>query len=526
MKSILVPFVLSALLSLSAFAFRPGPAASTGGALDRPADPVVLTGADVPSLTGIAPGDLVAFHYDGGWEQIPVQVDERAIKDFADIYDYDEPWSPPPVAGITELVYTDTDTYTGPDPDATLDNDDEIVFMAKDAGGVPPSFSEPAGVIAGSGIEITITDPLDVAQRDHVYIFESDGTLVPGAGQQYVAYDFNLLAGSYIPNYDTVSGPNPEDSTATTPYYSHHFSDRWISDEIRVTAGSATGIDILDRHKNLFWPGNCVRSEDTFSNAEGAFIANKSGPVRALRSYIGANSGPLTRREHVFYERREDIRTFLRVHSIPSVMDFFDYSSDASGMTYYNDLNTSGVAVDGNPDGVALGAIEWEMVTGTQGSLVMSASISTDITPFAYTSYYIDDTTPDVTQCTGDAFAYGSSGLYVSQEVPCTDPRLGCTDYLDSTRTIYYREPGLTGAAAQALSDQAHTPLVYNVTPFTSDPAVGGLAELPNVATQPLGTPASSGSHHGVLAAVVTAVAGGLVVLGGAAWYARRRWGT
>ena len=60
-----------------------------------------------------------------------------------------------------------------------------------------------------------------------------------------------------------------------------------------------------------------MRSEDTFNDAEGAFIANKSGPVRAIRSYIGANSGPLTVRQHVFYERREDITTYLRVHAIP-----------------------------------------------------------------------------------------------------------------------------------------------------------------------------------------------------------------
>jgi len=525
MKSLPGLLALAALVTLSAFAQRSAPAALADSTLNRPADPVVLTGADVPWLTGISPGHLVAFRYGGGWEQIPVQVDERAIKDFADIYNYAEPWSPPPVTGITELVYTDSDTYTGPDPDATLDDDDEIVFMARDAGGLLASASEPAGVVTGSGVQITISDPLDVAQTGYVYLFQSDGTLDPGAGQQYVTYDFNLLAGPYIPNYDTVSGPNPEDSAVTTPYYSHHFSDRWISDEIRITAGTASGADILDRHKFLFAPGDCGRNEDRFSNAEGAFIANKSGPVRALRSYIGANSGPLSQRDHVFYERRQDVRTFLRVHSIYGAMDFFDYSPDASGMTYCNDLNTSGVTIDGNPDSVAPGAIQWEMVTGTQGSLVMGASISTDITGLAYTSYYLDDSTPGVTQCTGDAYAYGSSGLRIDQGIPCTDPRLGCTNYLRGTRTIYYGEPGLTVAAAEALNDQARAPLVYSARPLTSVAAVGGVAELPDLASEPLETPDSSGADYGVLGRVVTAVAAGVVVLCGAAWHARRRWG-
>ncbi len=260
---------------------------------------------------------------------------------------------------------------------------------------------------------------------------------------------------------------------ATTPYYSHHFSDRWISDEIRVTAGAATGVDILDRHKNLFAPGNCGRSENTFSDGEGAFIVNKSGPVRALRSYIGANSGPLTQRENIFYERRQDIRTFLRVHAIGGMMDFFDYSPAASGMTYYNDLNTSGVTIDGNPDSVTLGGIQWEMVTGPQGSLVMTGSVLTNIAGFAPTSYYLDDSTPSVTQCTGDAFAYGSSGTYITQSIPCTDPSQDCTYYLHSTRTIYYDAPGLTAADAEEISSQASAPLTYAVSPSADQDADG-----------------------------------------------------
>ena len=251
--------------------------------------------------------------------------------------------------------------------------------MAKDAGGVPPSFSEPAGVIANTGVEVEISDPLNGSQTGYVYLFRQDGSLSPGAGQQYVTYTFDLLSGPYMTTYNNQHGPNPENSVVTTPYYSHHFSDRWISDEIHIMTGGATGVDILDLHKALFAPGNCSRSENTFSYGEGAFIVNKSGPVRAIRSYVGANSGPLTQRDHLFYEGRQDIRTFLRVHSIAGIMDFFDYSPSASGMTYYNNLNTSGVTIDGNPDSVALGTLQWEMVTGAQGSLVLASSVATNI---------------------------------------------------------------------------------------------------------------------------------------------------
>jgi hypothetical protein len=482
MKPLTSLVALTALFAVSVFAPGSTAPAFAASTLARPDDPVVLTGVNVSSLTGIAPGDLVAFRYDGGWQQIPVQVDERDTKYYEDIYQNSQPWPGTPITGISDLVYVDSGTFTGPDSDPTLDANDEIAFMAKDAGGAPPSFSEPAGVIANTGVEIRITDPLNGSQTGYVYLFRQDGSLSPGAGQQYVNYTFDLLSGPYLTTYNKLDGPNPEDSLVTTPLYSHHFSDRWISDEVRITAGGATGVDILDRHKSLFAPGYCVRSEDTFSDAEGAFVVNKSGPVRAIRSYIGANSGPLTQREHVFYERRQDIRTSLRVHLIPGIMDFFDYSPAAAGMTYYDDLNTSGVTVDGNPDSVALGAVHWEMVSGAQGSLFMASLLSTDIAPLTYTSYYLDDSTPPVTQCTGDAYAYGSSGQWVNQMLACTDPAQGCTNYLRSTRIMYYEAPGLTVAGAQALNDQANTPLTFTLRRWRLDSDGDGCADAQELA--------------------------------------------
>ena len=55
--------------------------------------------------------------------------------------------------------------------------------------------------------------------------------------------------------------------------------------------------------------------------------------------------------------------------------------------------------------------------------------------------------------------------------------------------------------------------------------SVGGIAELPEIARAPLETDGSSGVGAGVLAgAIAGAVLVGGVTLGGAAWYARRRW--
>ncbi|MCP4640180.1 MAG: hypothetical protein GY851_07100 [bacterium] len=409
-------------------------------ALDRPADPVVMIGADVPSLDGIATGDLVAFRYTGSWVQIPVQVDERATLNSEDAYNGS-------YSGLTKLDYTDSGTFVGPDPDPLLDSDDEIVFMVKDAGNQATTFSEPAGVVADSGIEVEVADPLG-GDPGYVYLFERSGSLDPDAGQQYVSYTFDLLSGDYMTTYDLADGPNPEDSTITTAYYERHFSDRWVYDELRILAGSATGVDILDRHKNMFGPGSCGRTEDTFVDAEGAFIINKSGPVRAIRSYFGANSGPRTQRQHVYYERREDTTTFLRVHSIPGVMDFYDYAPAASGMTYFNNNNLTGVTIDGVPDTVTQGVLTWELVRGAQGSLAMTADWTTDIAGLTTTSYYYDDAAPSVTQCTGDAFSYGSSGMWVNTEIDNTDPASTPYYIFEGLRTTYYEAPGLSTSEA------------------------------------------------------------------------------
>lgn len=470
----LLPLIAAvlAVLALSSFAARSALRSADvaeASTLTRDEDPVVLTGADIPTLNGIAPNLLVAFRHTGSaWAQIPVQVDERDVRDYATIYN-----GCCVGAGQTSLQYTDANTWTGADTDATIDANDEIVFMAKDAGVIPPSFSEPANVIAGSGREATVSDPLNPGQAGYVYLFRSDGTLDPGAGVAYVAYNFTLNPpADYKTTYNFSDGPNPENSLAFSANYAYHFGDRWQDDELFITAGAATGVDILDRHKAMFAPGFCGRTEDTFDDAEGAFVVNKSGPVRAIRSYIGANSGPRTQREHVFYAERQDIRTFLRVHSIPSVMDFFDYAPAASGMTYYNDLNTGGAVIDGAADTLTSGPPAWEMVNGPQGALVQAGLVSTNWAGFNYTNYYLDSLSPPVTQCTGDAFSYGSSGVYVnpsgSPAIPNTDPP--ATDYLNSTRVMYFKAPYGSGAAAvaaaQDLTAQASAPLTYTIAPW------------------------------------------------------------
>jgi hypothetical protein len=442
--------------------------------LVRPADPVVVSGASLPTFVNGPKAPLVGFRWTGtAWVQLPIQIDERAVVNFGKIYNnVNVAFYGSDPKNFSALVYTSPNTFTGPDTNSKFDADDELVFMARDAGVAAPSGS-PAGTLAASRVQIKVTDPLDPGAEGYVYLFKkaAGSGLAQGAKVKYVKSAFKLIGGSYKTHYTIANGSNPENSLVTGATYRHHFSDRWASDRLEVTASGASGVDILDRHKSLFSPGYCGRSEDTFDTTiggqnEGAFVTIKAGPVRAIRSYIGANSGPNTQRTHFFYDRREDIVTNLRVHSIPSIMDFMDYSAAAVGMTYRNDLNPGGVTIDGGGDALTAGTPSWEQVTGPQGTLTIVGTLqTTGFTP-TVTNYYLDDSVAPIThgQCTGDAFAYGSSGLYVTSTVPNTDPAIGGTASLTGTRVLLFDSPGGTAAGAAARRDEVLATLATAVS--------------------------------------------------------------
>jgi hypothetical protein len=399
----------------------------------RDFDPVVLQGSGLPDLIGTDPDDIVAFRYDtqaGAWDQVPVQVDERHLEHLTQLRNGTGSTGPMAIA------YSDPAANAGADPVATFDADDEVAFMADDTGGEAPSgAARPTGVVAGSGVEVTVTDPLTPTNplrgsgTGLVYLFVRSGALSPAAGDDYVDYEFGPV--------DPMG--HAESSTVSTDRYATHFSSRWARDRLHLGGGP----DLLDRHRNQFALGVCGRSEDTFSAGDGGYATNVDGPVRAIRSYLGANSGTYTQREHIFYRGTERVQTFLRVHAIPGIMDFYDYSGSAIGMRYRSSNTPGGVVIDGIPDAMPAAAPTWEAVTGAPGALVSVSTVETDIAGMGMQSYYSDDSTPATTQCTGDAFEYGASGTRITTPIPNTDPAAtGTVHTFTGTRWNVYLGPG------------------------------------------------------------------------------------
>lgn len=485
-------------------------AGQAGAAVDqRAGDPVVLKGSELPALIGSQPNRIVGFKWQANdWVQVPVQVDERHTASARSLYPEDGGGNPYlAIPGTFDVdVYSDEKTLAGADPTPTFDNDDEFVVMGGDAGEVAPdSAGAPKNVDGSTGVKVDVQDTVS-SGSGAVYLFVSDGKLDPSAGKDYVKYDFKLtnLTGNQnlLYDYGYFHSTNPEDSRVTTDNYELHSIDRWMEDELKVKAGNSTAVNILDREVAQATLTGCGRSEYTFSgrwtednNAgndtntddEGTYVTVIDGPVRAIRSYMGANSGPFVQREHVYYADHEVNTVFLRVHTMLDLYTWTDYAPSAIGMTYRDAKNLAGVPVDGVPDvlnptteaDVANGAYSWQQLSGAQGAVSTVISAQTDILNPKFGNYYLDEENPgggSETQCGGDGKSIGASGFGIlghnnTPVTPNTDPRLGTTNNLTVERTRFFGPPSDGAAEGEAYKNRVEKPLgaTASANPLKSD---------------------------------------------------------
>jgi hypothetical protein len=449
----------------------------------RPAEPVVLTGAQVPSwsrlpATGtpapypsgatdgvrdahngtlVVPPDaragapverITAWRWDGTrFVAVPVQVDQRFPYFLANgrssfgvysgtdtelTYQWDtEAWKM--TAGRCTKAYPAGEGPTA-DPVPTLDDDDEIAFMASDAGRrAPADATAPRG--ATDRKEVALADPLRPGAVAYVYLFLSPNRpKVPA----YVRYQRDADADRWIDkdtfapgdpeqlgSSNTSYGPNlegtvcdadgtvrsstdrfPRDGvTVSTANYRWHASGRWMIRSMQVAApgGGRYGQDLIDRWKGRAFqqsPDSSVslvgfEDEQVNWEANSALLGERVGPVRAIREVWGADSGTNVTKTETFYRDAVTYRYHLRVHPIPpdGLYTSWDYNHGVA-VRYFNALKPEGVAIDGKPDDVGgidsvagqpayfdapdptfdlpLAMLKWEQVSGSgrNGSLV------------------------------------------------------------------------------------------------------------------------------------------------------------
>ena len=277
------------------------------------------------------------------------------------------------------LVYADPHTFSGPDEKPEFDEDDELVFMARHLGKRWIDSSLPENVLNNSFVEIEVTEAEDIL--GYIYLFKSEkddnGTakLSPDAGHNLVEYELNFLprdgseSFSYKDDYkfdceERLWNPpaynwtnhdcldpimNPEDSWFKSPFYERHFQENWYSDQVKIKAGTANGQNFWGVEEFQLLQYLCDRNVYTFTHGPTAFIASKIGPIRAIRSIVGGNSGVLTVRNTLMYEQMEETTTFLRVHPIPGMFYYLNFKKDTP-LTFYNCQNKQGFEVSGHMD--------------------------------------------------------------------------------------------------------------------------------------------------------------------------------
>jgi hypothetical protein len=380
------------------------------GALDETRDAHNGTLTVPPDArTGVPVGEIAAYRYETGrWREIPVQVDERypyflanGRSDFG-MYsgtDYeltyawdDENWMK--TAGECSAEYP-AGKAAVPDPAAGLDDDDEIVFMASDAGDrVPDGAPGPPGT-GTARQQVAVADPLDPSEVGFVYLFRRPGGSSFDASTGYVRYQRDANADRYIDrgsfagndpeklgSSNTGYGPNlggtvcdpdgtvrtstdrfPRDGvTVTTDRYRWRATGRWMVREMHVAKPGQPGVygpDLIDRWKGRAFQQSpdstisVVGFEDEQVNweANSALLGERTGPVRAIRETWGADSGTNVTKTETFYRDAVAYRYHLRVHPIPpdGIYTSWDYNKGVA-VKYFNALKPEGVNIDGIND--------------------------------------------------------------------------------------------------------------------------------------------------------------------------------
>jgi len=219
--------------------------------------------------------------------------------------------------------------------------------------------------------------------------------------------------------------------------------------------------NLLKRHQTH--SSDCDVTENDFSEEVKCFIANISGPVRAIRSYMGAtDENPYMQRTHFFYEKRQDIYTDIRVQSgINDYFDLFNFDSDIDGMSYINNIDVSAAQIDGkvnDPISPALydtTPLEWELMDSPHGSILNIHALITNQGGLVPMGYWNDDKNENA--CTGGK-VYGNSGLKVELNDLCTDP-FGCpNNYVQHRRCMFFDTPGMPVEEASNTARWIHKP--------------------------------------------------------------------
>ena len=365
--------------------------------IQRPYEPVILNGSALPEWSGnqVAIQDLFLFAYDSlsqTWRQVPLQIDE----------------------------VDSTGSFFGPG-DGLLDDNDQLVFMAFDAGDRAPfnDWIDDMSARQHPRLEIVLTDPLD-GTTAYLYLYRSN-TLSRDGVASYM---------QYLQAADTTQFA--ADSVQGLTYKQGHSADTGLPNFLSIIDpeyGLATH-DLMDLMK--------VRIQIKFflfpititeSNFHALNLRTRIGPVRIIREIedeirLENNAFDTAQVVIKFYPHSFVLSGNLRFTAgtgFQLVRVSLDLDTTATGMTFYNPGNGP-VAVDARPDSIDPSIfvhpqLNWDMVTGDIGSIIKVIRINLDSLNNAAARLYYHDApsgAADGTDDTGDMVSFGDVGLQLT----------------------------------------------------------------------------------------------------------------
>jgi hypothetical protein len=385
------------------------PAPVSGAAINRPQDPVIVTGANLAAHGGVPVNELVLYAYQANaWTPIPFQIDERT-NDIAGTY-----------------VISD---------DGLLDANDELVFMAADAGDSVNNNSNwpnDAASQAYPRYALRVSDPLNPGNEAWAYLYRS-----PTLTRSNTSYlTWNQAA-------QIVTG---------TAYVAAFDPTNFLGLATLKLNGNPT--DILDRQKIRVKPQLSPLPLTEESPLLTTFFPptvtlSVVGPVRAVRNDSALNLA--------LYGSRFDLDVSFSL-LIPGGVSFIRNSLDLNpvmtGSTYY-DSNATIALIDGVTDTVTTTPrVNWyQVISNTSlGGFVLTVP---GINPGGGTvsNYYQDNSAVDPTD-TGDQLSFGDAGLRIDNPGLLIQLRL----------VTYILPPGTTTNVGAAYFSQVNNPLIATAT--------------------------------------------------------------
>ncbi|MFN2615637.1 MAG: hypothetical protein ABR581_00780 [Thermoleophilaceae bacterium] len=369
---------------------------------------------DVAPQEGTPVDRLLGYRWDARtrhFRQIPFQVDEQFTRylsnpasgfshysgeDQHTTYAYDREGFRYTRNSPDNPCLAQPDSQAATDPVRGLDDNDELAFMAGDAGPAAPSDEKlPHGIEEAR--RVTLLDPSNPqGEPSYVYVMKrsADGPKADFTARNgYVQYQrdanadlFEKSESSYAGYGNAARGPvcdadgnvirNPDGSPKierrrprdyawiTTDRYRFRYDGRWLMTQLQISpnGGKSYGPDLIDRWKARAFqqdpssktPCCGYEEEDTNWGGSSTLLGEKVGPVRAIRETWGADSGTNVIRRETFYRGEMRQNSWLRVHVIPPLDGIYaQWDFNAGRMTrFYNAKKPGGVPVDGSNDEV------------------------------------------------------------------------------------------------------------------------------------------------------------------------------